>query len=98
MPDGVPFATHRACAYSMRMRGKPVGSQKVPTNLSLRADLVRRAKELGINLSEVVDVALEQVISAAEREAWLASNQDAIAEYNALAEQRGVFSDAWRKF
>ena len=72
--------------------------RKVATNLSLRGDLVRRAKALGLNMSEAVDAALEEVIAAAEREAWLRENADAIDAYNEVVEQRGVFSDYWRSF
>ena len=72
--------------------------KKTPTNLSLRTDLVRRAKQLGLNLSEVVDQALEEAISAAENKAWLDENREAIAEYNALVVKRGVFSDGRRRF
>ncbi|MCR9160340.1 MAG: type II toxin-antitoxin system CcdA family antitoxin [Nannocystaceae bacterium] len=72
--------------------------RKVPTNLSLRSELVRRAKALGLNISEAVDAALEDVIRSAEREAWLKENQEAIAEYNEVVERRGVFSDDWRTF
>lgn len=72
--------------------------RKVATNLSLRGDLVRRAKALGLNMSEAVDAALEEVIAAAEREAWLRENADAIDAYNEVVEQRGVFSDDWRSF
>jgi antitoxin CcdA len=72
--------------------------RKTATNLSLRADLVRRARELKINLSAVLEAALEQAVRAAEREAWLAENTEAIADYNARVAKRGVFSDDWRRF
>ena len=72
--------------------------RKVPTNLSLRSDLVRRAKALGLNISEAVDAALEEVIRTAEREAWLRENEGAIADYNETVDRRGVFSDDWRTF
>ena len=51
---------------------------KSATNLSLRRDLVRRAKKLDLNLSEVVEAALEEKIAEVERERWLAENRDAI--------------------
>ena len=73
-------------------------SRKVPTNLSLRGELVQRAKALGLNISEAVDAALEDVIRTAEREAWLRENEGAIADYNESVERRGVFSDDWRDF
>ena len=71
---------------------------KVATNLSLRADLVRAARALDLNLSEVVEAALEQAVRDGERRAWEAENQDAIDAYNRQVEKRGVFGDAWRKF
>jgi antitoxin CcdA len=82
----------------MRTGPKNVEGHKVPTNLSLRADVVQRAKALGVNLSATVEAALEKAVAAAERRAWLDVNREAITEYNALVEQRGVFSDDWRKF
>ena len=72
--------------------------RKTPTNVSIRSDLVRRAKELELNLSALLESAIEQAIQAAEREAWLRSNEDAISEYNARVAKHGVFSDDWRKF
>lgn len=73
-------------------------SKKMPTNLSLRADLVRRARHLEINLSELLERSLEVAIRERERTAWVAENEDAIDEYNASVERRGVFGDAWRRF
>jgi antitoxin CcdA len=72
--------------------------RKTATNLSVRDDLVRRAKALGLNLSEILETALEAAVRAAERTAWESENRDAIDAYNARAAERGVFSDKWRKF
>jgi antitoxin CcdA len=76
----------------------PRRTRKVATNLSLRGDLVRRAKKLGLKLSAVVDAALEQAVKQAEAKAWLDENRDAIVEYNALVAKRGVFSAGRRRF
>jgi antitoxin CcdA len=73
-------------------------TSKSPTNLSLRSDLVRRARKLGLNLSELVDAALENAIKEAEGKAWLDENREAIAEYNKLIAKRGVFSNGRRRF
>lgn len=73
-------------------------TRKTATNLSLRSDLVRRAKDLGLNLSEVLDAALEQAVKDGEGKAWLEENRKAIDEYNALVTSRGVFSDGRRRF
>ena len=71
---------------------------KVATNLSVRADLVHAARALRLNLSEVLETALEQAIRDGERRAWLDENRDAIEGYNAQVDKRGVFSDDWRGF
>ncbi len=72
--------------------------RKTPTNVSLRTDFVVRAKQLGLNLSSLLEAAIEQAIRVAERDAWLAANQDSIRAYNARVEKHGVFSDDWRTF
>lgn len=72
--------------------------RKTPTNLSLRSDLVQRAKRLGLNLSEVVETALESAIRDVEQASWLAENQDAIAGYNAFIATHGLFGDDQRLF
>jgi antitoxin CcdA len=73
-------------------------SRKTATNLSLRADLVKRAKALGLNLSEVLDAALEQAVKEAEGRSWLEENREAIDQYNAMVAKHGVFSDGRRRF
>ncbi len=79
------------------MKSRPT-RRKAATNLSLRVDLVRRAKVLRLNLSEVVETALETAIQEFEQAKWLADNQQAIREYNEFVEENGVFSDDWRQF
>jgi antitoxin CcdA len=73
-------------------------ARKTPTNLSLRADLVQRARSLDLNLSEVVERALEQAILQAEQARWLAENKDAIHYYNAFVEKHGLFGEEFRQF
>lgn len=72
--------------------------RKTATNLSLREDLVRRAKELGLNLSHVVEQSLARAIREAEQTRWLAENEQAIDQYNAFVEKHGAFSDDFRQF
>jgi antitoxin CcdA len=73
-------------------------ARKTPTNVSIRADLVKRAKALGLNLSGLLEDAIEQAIRAAEREAWQHENAEAIDSYNEWIEKHGTFADRWRKF
>lgn len=68
------------------------------TNLTARTELVRAAKELGLNLSEVFETAVIEAIERKRAEVWLGENAEAIASYNEKVERQGVFSDGWRKF
>jgi len=82
----------------MRIRTAAETAHKTATNLSVRADLVRRARTLKLNLSAILESALERAVLDAEREIWLEENSDAIADYNARIAKRGAFSDDWRRF
>ena len=73
-------------------------ARRVATNLTARADVVRAAKELGLNLSEVFETAVLEAIERKRAEVWLEENAEAIASYNEEVERQGVFSDGWRKF
>ena len=73
-------------------------ARKTPTNLSLPPGLVKRAKALGLNVSMVVEAALQDAVKAAEAKQWLEENREAIDEYNALVAEQGVFSDGRRRF
>lgn len=71
---------------------------KRPTNVSIDADLLRHAKELGVNLSQVLEEQLALRIREAERARWLAENRSAIEAYNDRIDREGAFSDGLRRF
>lgn len=71
---------------------------KKPTNLSLNSDLLKKARELEINLSSSLEEALEGIVRRRLGERWLAENREAIASYNEHVEAHGVFSDGLRSF
>ena len=73
-------------------------ARKVATNLSVRADVVKEARALGLNLSEVFEAAVRDAVRRKRQEAWLEENRDAIESYNAAVARDGMFSDEWRKF
>lgn len=83
---------------SQRTKPAPPRTRKVPTNLSLSTELVRRARALDLNLSRVVESALEKAIIEAEQARWLDDNKEAIAQYNAFVEQHGYFGEEFRDF
>ncbi|WFE69527.1 type II toxin-antitoxin system CcdA family antitoxin [Thiomicrospira sp. R3] len=73
-------------------------SSKKPTNVSVNADLLAKAKRLKINLSATLEQALIKKVQERERQQWRLENADSIQAYNDFVEQQGSFSDSVRKF
>lgn len=96
--------THILYAYLMRMpipmkqTQHSARTKKRPTNLSIRTDLLERAKQLNINLSAAFELFLEQHLAQQHRQAWQEKNQPAIEDYNQQVAKRGVFSKGRRQF
>ncbi|MCI4589666.1 type II toxin-antitoxin system CcdA family antitoxin [Sphingobium sp. BYY-5] len=74
-----------------------VGIRK-PTNLSLDADLVADARDLGINLSRACEDALRKEIAAERARRWQEENKEAIAAWNIWAENNELPLDKYRQF
>lgn len=92
------YYTHKMTSVTAMHPLYDYTAPKKPTNLSLNSDLLRKARELDINLSASVEEALETIIRQRLSEQWLAENKDAIQAYNELVEANGVFSDGVRGF
>jgi len=75
-----------------------VQAAKKPVNVTINSDLIRKARELKINLSQTLESSLVELVRQKEREQWVKENEDAIAEYNKRVEKEGTFSDGIRKF
>ena len=71
---------------------------KKPTNVSINSDLLKRARELEINLSALLERALVAYMKQHAGDRWLEENREAIAKYNELVDANGVFSDGVRRF
>jgi len=64
-----------------------VGKQRL--NITVRGDLIERARIAGLNISSVVEESLEERLRKSESERWLAENAEAIAYHNARIERDG---------
>ncbi|AGI23320.1 Post-segregation antitoxin CcdA [compost metagenome] len=71
---------------------------KKPTNLSLNSDLLKKARELDVNLSAVLEEALAEEVKQRLARQWLEQNREAIDSYNRHVEENGVFSEGLRSF
>ena len=69
---------------------------KKPVNLSVNSDLLRQAKELKVNVSQVLEMALANQVNSLREAQWLADNQEAIDGYNRHVEENGLWNEAWR--
>ena len=68
------------------------------TNVTVNTDLLRQAREAGLNLSGLLEERLVEALRERRSEQWLAENGEGIADYNDRVRQTGVFSDGLRRF
>ncbi|MEZ5743030.1 MAG: type II toxin-antitoxin system CcdA family antitoxin [Sphingomonadaceae bacterium] len=73
-------------------------AQKRSTNISLPADVVAEAKELGINLSQAAERGIVAELAEKRREKWLEENREAIESHNAWVEKNGLPLAKYRMF
>jgi antitoxin CcdA len=73
-------------------------ARKQSANLSIRGDLLKRAKLHNINLSKTLEERLEQLLKTRDREEWLKENREAIEAANKFVEDKGLWSDGLRQF
>jgi antitoxin CcdA len=88
----------RSSSRSKSPRFVEADTRKKATNLSINAELLRQAKELGINLSQLLEKRLIEAVNEEKRRRWLAENEAAAADYNNRVDSAGVFSDGIRRF
>ena len=70
------------------------GRKKKAVNLSIDATLLAEARKEGLNLSALLETALNQ--DRARR--WLAENREAIEAYNEHVRTNGIWSDGLRRW
>lgn len=76
----------------------PLKVTRKPTNVSLPADLLDRAKELSVNVSRASERGLREEVEAAEARLWAEKNADFIAEMNVRIERDGLPLEEFRMF
>ncbi len=71
---------------------------KKPVNLNANSDLIRTAKEVGVNLSQIFEEAVLATVKSRLEQKWLQENKAAIDSYNSHIEEHGVFAANKRRF
>jgi len=75
-----------------------INAPKKPTNLTVNSDLLHQAKDLNINLSSILELALSDAVKQRKREEWKKENTESIDSYNQFVSENGLFSDGSRTF
>jgi antitoxin CcdA len=73
-------------------------ARKQPTNLSIRSDLLQKAKAREINLSQTLEQTLEKILREHDRQAWVEENREAMSAANRFVAEHGMWSDGLRRF
>ena len=68
------------------------------TSLSLDADLIARAKAVGVNISRAAEEGIEQDVRRAEAERWKEENKPAFDAYEKFVEEHGILLSKHRMF
>lgn len=80
------------------MQSETATEEKSPVNLRIRTSLKKKAKHLGVNLSQTLERSLEEEISRREQLEWTEANRQAIEAYNRRIDERGPALAAYRSF
>jgi antitoxin CcdA len=70
---------------------------KKPVNLSVNVDLLRQAKELGINLSACMEGELARLVAAERRKQLQNAMQEATEIWSAFRDRHGSAIDEFRE-
>jgi antitoxin CcdA len=73
-------------------------SRKQRLNVTVDAALLEAAKAQGFNLSALMEDSIAKLLKAERVKAWRENNKEAIAQYNAMIEEEGIWSDGFRQF
>ena len=66
-----------------------VAAAKRKTSLTLDAEALEAARELGLNVSAVAEAALIEAVASAQRKNWLAENAETFAAQSDWHERHG---------
>ncbi|MDK9720992.1 MAG: type II toxin-antitoxin system CcdA family antitoxin [Rhodospirillales bacterium] len=71
---------------------------KKAVNVTVNQDLLRQAREAGLNLSAALEEKLAEEVRSIRKARWQEENRDAIDAYNRYVERNGLWSDGYRRF
>lgn len=73
-------------------------ARKQSANLSIRSDLLKKARARKINLSKTLEESLEEILKKQDLQAWVEENRKAMEASNRFVDKHGLWSDGLRSF
>ena len=68
------------------------------TNVTISAELLTKAKDLGINISRASEVGISQAVAVKMKDQWLQENREAMESSNTFVERNGLPLAKYRQF
>ena len=90
-------APKRKTAAEHLASGHKTGPKRA-VNISVDAEVLKVAKEIGVNISKVTEDALRQATEAERIRRWREENKHVIESYNAYIERNGIFGEELLEF
>jgi len=87
---GKPFRPAEPAKRSAHIGPGPRPGPKRAVNVSVDAEILKVAKEMKINLSQVLEDGLRTLTKDERTKRWQAEHREALDSYNALIERAGV--------
>ena len=88
----------RPFRHGGQLGGKAKRGSKRAVNLSIDTEILRAAKEQGLNLSQILEDELRKRTKEAREEKWRAENREAIEAHNRFIQEHGIFGEEFRNW
>ena len=80
------------------MADRIAATRRKPVNVSIQQRLIDEARSAGLNLSGILEEALDARLREGRIARWQEENRAAIDEFNAYIEKYGCFGEEYRSF
>ena len=83
---------------SGRIGQPPSPSRKRAVNVTVDEQVLAEAKQLGLNLSQVLEDELRKRVTEEKTRRWQEENREAIEAHNRFIEKYGIFGEEFRSW
>ena len=84
--------------HSGRIGQPPLPGRKRAVNVTVDETVLAEAKQLGLNLSQVLEDELKKRVTEERTRRWQEENREAIEAHNRFIEKRGIWSTKYRSW